>query len=37
MKNLHKKFKNEKKEHPWLTTKQAWRIAYDHEKKKKKR
>ena len=32
--NLRKMFNQERKEHPWLTFKQAWRIVKDHRKKR---
>lgn len=30
-----KAFQQERKEHPWLTSKQAWRIVSDHARGKK--
>lgn len=36
MKNLHNLFNQERKEHPWLTFKQAWKIVKDHERKRKR-
>jgi hypothetical protein len=37
MASLHAKFNQERREHPWLTFKQAWRIVHDHKKAKRKR